>query len=41
MDLQPGENDVRHLSPGVYFLRAEGPRIQGAEGSSQKVVIQK
>jgi hypothetical protein len=21
MDLQPGDNDVRHLSPGVYFVR--------------------
>jgi hypothetical protein len=23
MDLQPGENDVRHLSPGVYFVQGE------------------
>jgi hypothetical protein len=21
MDLRPGPNDVRHLSPGVYFVR--------------------
>lgn len=24
MDLRPGENDVRHLAPGVYFVRAVG-----------------
>jgi hypothetical protein len=24
MDLQPGDNDVRHLSPGVYFVRPAG-----------------
>ena len=24
LDLHPGENDVRHLSPGVYFLRPAG-----------------
>jgi hypothetical protein len=24
MDLQLGENDVRHVAPGVYFVRAEG-----------------
>ncbi|HDQ99582.1 MAG TPA: hypothetical protein ENN51_04775 [candidate division WOR-3 bacterium] len=41
MDLQPGDNDVRHLAPGVYFIRAEGPRGQGVEGSSRKVVIQR
>ena len=41
MELQPGDNDVRHLSPGVYFIRAEGSRIQGVEGSSAKVVIQR
>ncbi|HDQ99942.1 MAG TPA: hypothetical protein ENN51_06635 [candidate division WOR-3 bacterium] len=41
MDLQPGENDVRHLAPGVYFIRAEGPRGQGFKGSSRKVVIQR
>jgi hypothetical protein len=41
MELQPGENDVRHLAPGVYFIRAEGQRVQGVEGSSQKVVIQR
>jgi hypothetical protein len=22
LDLAPGPNDVRHLSPGVYFVRA-------------------
>jgi hypothetical protein len=28
------------LAPGVYFVRGEGPRIQGSEGSSRKVIIQ-
>jgi len=23
-DLQPGRNDLRHLSPGVYFVRFAG-----------------
>ncbi|MFO7637682.1 MAG: hypothetical protein R6X14_00035 [bacterium] len=41
MDLQPGENDVRHLAPGVYFVRAQGSRGQGVEGQSAKVVIQR
>jgi hypothetical protein len=53
MDLAPGENDIRHLAPGVYFVREEGPRIepsdgtcedaeQGSEGPSvRKVVIQR
>jgi hypothetical protein len=33
MDLLPGENDVRHLSPGVYFVRQAS--------SVYKVVIQR
>jgi len=32
MDLRPGPNDVRHLAPGVYFVReqpqASSPRLQ-------------
>ncbi len=39
LDLQPGENDVRHLSPGVYFVREKGPRGQGFDGPSRKVVL--
>ncbi|MFO7638378.1 MAG: T9SS type A sorting domain-containing protein [bacterium] len=41
MELQPGDNDVRHLAPGVYFIRAEGASGQGFDGSSRKVVIQR
>ncbi|UCG41833.1 MAG: YncE family protein [candidate division WOR-3 bacterium] len=53
MDLHPGENDIRHAAPGIYFVRKEGPRIepsdgtcedaeQGSKGSSvQKVVLQR
>jgi hypothetical protein len=35
MDLQPGENDVRHLSPGVYFVRSE------STARPTKVIIQR
>jgi hypothetical protein len=42
MELQPGENDIRHVATGVYFLRDEGPRGPGSQGSSvRKVVVQK
>ncbi|MEO0005737.1 MAG: T9SS type A sorting domain-containing protein [candidate division WOR-3 bacterium] len=27
LELKPGENDVRHLSPGVYFIR-DGSAIE-------------
>ena len=35
IDLKPGDNDVRHLAPGVYFMR------QGTKGKIVKVVITK
>ncbi|MBM3322737.1 exo-alpha-sialidase [candidate division WOR-3 bacterium] len=41
LSLRPGPNDVRHLEPGVYFMRETGPRGQGVEGSGRKVVITK
>ena len=42
MELQPGDNDIRRLSPGVYFVREEGPRGRGSEGpSGPKIVIQR
>lgn len=41
MALVPGENDVRHLAPGVYFVRAEAARSPGAEAVSRKVIIQR
>ncbi|UCG43535.1 MAG: hypothetical protein JSU73_02655 [candidate division WOR-3 bacterium] len=35
-------HDIRHIAPGVYFVREEGPRGQGSEGPSvRKVVIQR
>ena len=38
MDLHPGANDIRHLSPGVYFVRyADG----GARSAVQKVISQR
>ena len=39
LELQPGANDVRHLTPGVYFMCGEGSRNQGFQGPSWKVVI--
>ncbi len=40
MDLVPGENDVRHLSPGVYFVRPASGVKRDASGV-YKVVIQR
>ncbi|UCG43880.1 MAG: hypothetical protein JSU73_04480 [candidate division WOR-3 bacterium] len=43
MDLQPGENDIRHVAPGVYFVAAPHPRPlpQGErELAVRKIVIQ-
>lgn len=37
--LQPGDNDIRHLSPGIYFVYGQGPRGSGDEGSRKKVVV--
>ncbi|MBM3332815.1 hypothetical protein FJY68_13375 [candidate division WOR-3 bacterium] len=38
MDLKPGENDVRSLAPGVYFVR--GPMTEdGRPGDVRKVVL--
>jgi hypothetical protein len=40
MELQPGQTDIRHLAPGVYFIE-EDSRVPGSMGSSaRKVVIQ-
>ncbi len=39
MDLTPGENDIRHLSPGVYFIRGKGSRGRGSEGPSRRVIL--
>ncbi|UCG42236.1 MAG: hypothetical protein JSU73_10195, partial [candidate division WOR-3 bacterium] len=51
MELRPGANDIRHVVPGVYFVREVGPMVQGSEGSAKeparsassvrKVVIQR
>ncbi len=35
MDLSPGPNDIRHLAPGVYFVRRE------EDNTTTKVVIQR
>jgi len=42
MDLSPGPNDISRLSPGVYFVKEESPRIPGSEGPSvRKIAIQR
>jgi hypothetical protein len=38
MDLQPGDNDVRHLSPGVYFVRPAGT-VPGDNPLRAKVIL--
>jgi hypothetical protein len=38
MDLQPGENDIRHIAPGVYFVR---PAESDTRSPVRKVVIQR
>jgi hypothetical protein len=38
MDLAPGQNDIRHIAPGVYFLR---PAESGERPAVRKVVIQR
>jgi hypothetical protein len=37
MDLKPGANDVRHLAPGVYFVRAVSRELSAV--SCRKVVV--
>ncbi len=38
MDLQPGENDIRHLSPGVYFVRPASSVVRQAS-RIRKVIL--
>ncbi|MFO7639399.1 MAG: CRTAC1 family protein [bacterium] len=38
MDLQPGENDVSRLSPGVYFVSPASGVIRGASGAHRVVI---
>ncbi len=40
-DLQPGAHDIRHLSPGVYFLKAEGGRMKDETVMNAKIIIQR
>jgi hypothetical protein len=40
MDLRPGENDIRHIAPGVYFVRSAESGERSA-ASVRKVVIQR
>jgi hypothetical protein len=38
MELQPGANDVRALSPGVYFVR-EGPRAASLKPQAVRKIV--
>jgi hypothetical protein len=38
MNLKPGENDIRHVAPGVYFVRSA---VGGGRPAVRKVVIQR
>ena len=40
MDLEPGLNDIRHVAPGVYFLRSADIGERSA-ASVRKVIVQK
>jgi hypothetical protein len=35
MDLKPGQNDIRHLAPGIYFVRRE------EDNTTTKVIVQR
>ncbi|MEO0071569.1 MAG: hypothetical protein ABIK39_05740 [candidate division WOR-3 bacterium] len=37
LDLKPGTNDIRHLSPGVYFIRTHSTFVNQQE--AQKVIV--
>jgi YVTN family beta-propeller protein len=41
IELQPGANDVRSLSPGVYFVRSEPSAVSREPSAVTKVVIQR
>ncbi|MFO7676286.1 MAG: hypothetical protein R6X12_08235 [bacterium] len=40
MELTPGDNDIRHLAPGVYFVRQASGVVRDAS-SVHKVIIQR
>jgi YVTN family beta-propeller protein len=39
MDLKAGDNDVRRLAPGVYFVRGWGPGTRGEGSGLTKVIV--
>jgi hypothetical protein len=41
MSLQPGENDIRHLAPGVYFVRRPETEDGRPRTAVRKIVIQR
>ncbi|UCG41895.1 MAG: YncE family protein, partial [candidate division WOR-3 bacterium] len=41
MDLRPGQNDIRHIAPGVYFVRGPETEDGGPYTPVRKVVIRR
>jgi len=39
LELHAGDNDVRRLAPGVYFVVHAGLRLQSGNGSNAKVIV--
>jgi hypothetical protein len=38
MVLRPGDNDIRHVAPGIYFVRAAE---SGGRAAVRKLVVQR
>ncbi len=41
MELKPGANDIRHVAPGIYFLRRPKTEDGGPSTAVRKIVIQR
>jgi len=39
MDLMPGPNDIRHLAPGIYFVRSEPSAVSGEPSAVHRLVV--
>jgi hypothetical protein len=41
LNLHPGENDIRHLAPGVYFVWEKSQAASSKPQAVRRVVIQR
>ena len=41
LDLHPGANDVRHLAPGVYFVRSEPSAVSRQPSAVTKIILER